>query len=138
VVWNVVGTHSKHPAPECTELTLALGDTLVLCSDGLVTATRDEEICQALEQTTSAEAACESLFAYGRQRGFQDDATAIIARFSTTQKATGHMTAEFSTSRGRAEPPADADASQLEATLPKQKSRLSAEETGEGPLPTSG
>ncbi|WP_238613415.1 Stp1/IreP family PP2C-type Ser/Thr phosphatase [Candidatus Oscillochloris fontis] len=59
---------------------LALGDTLLLCSDGLDTHVEDAEIAQIVLEEVSEIRACEDLIALANQRGGKDNISVVIAR----------------------------------------------------------
>jgi protein phosphatase len=85
VVWNVVGTHTDHFAPEIAEVHLNVGDALVLCTDGVAAAANHEDIKQSLQSTDSAKQACQQLLSNADRRAMNEDATVIVARFPTTE-----------------------------------------------------
>ena len=59
---------------------LAVGDTLLLCSDGLDTHLEDAELAQIVIAEASEVRACERLIALANQRGGKDNISVIIAR----------------------------------------------------------
>lgn len=60
---------------------LKRGDQVVLCSDGLSGKVAAEEVQQLLEQSPDARDGCERLIALARDRGGEDNITAIVIRF---------------------------------------------------------
>jgi serine/threonine protein phosphatase PrpC len=62
---------------------LAPGDTLLLCSDGLDTHVEDAELTQIVLDEASEARACERLVALANQRGGKDNISVIIARVRT-------------------------------------------------------
>ena len=68
-------------APEVTRVTLTLGDTLLLCSDGLTAHVADEEITQHLISAPSSEDACQTLVSAANEAGGSDNVTCVVARF---------------------------------------------------------
>ena len=60
---------------------LKRGDWVVLCSDGLSGKVAAEEVRQLLEQGPDARDGCERLIALARERGGEDNITAIVIRF---------------------------------------------------------
>ena len=60
---------------------LKRGDQVVLCSDGLSGKVDAEEVRQLLEQWPEAHDGCERLIALARERGGEDNITAIVIRF---------------------------------------------------------
>ncbi|MBC7806652.1 MAG: protein phosphatase 2C domain-containing protein [Akkermansiaceae bacterium] len=68
--------------PEIQSETVAVGDVLLLCTDGLNTMIDDEEIAAILAQSSasSAETAAVSLVAAANQRGGSDNITVVVLR----------------------------------------------------------
>ena len=64
-----------------TPMPVRVGDTFVLCSDGLTGYAEDEDIQKALE-TSAPRQACESLVALANSRGGRDNITVVIVRIS--------------------------------------------------------
>lgn len=58
---------------------IKVGDTFVLCSDGLTGHVSDEEICEKVT-TLSAQKACDALVELTLQRGATDNVTVIVVR----------------------------------------------------------
>ena len=69
------------PLPWMRKLTLAGGDRLLLCSDGLTDMVVDEKIAVVLEREPRAEAACAELIDMANLAGGRDNVTAVIADF---------------------------------------------------------
>ena len=61
-------------------LSLRSGDTLLLCSDGLIRHVTDDEIQQRLAQPCPTKAICDELVGLALERGAVDNATVVIAR----------------------------------------------------------
>lgn len=68
---------SPHPLADMVRQTLSVGDKLLLCTQEVSEAVRDEELCEALETADSAQAAAERLTAIAQERG-QTEATAVV------------------------------------------------------------
>jgi protein phosphatase len=60
---------------------LKRGDRVVLCSDGLSGKVDAEEVKESLEASANPEDACRRLIALARQRGGEDNITAVVAQF---------------------------------------------------------
>jgi serine/threonine protein phosphatase PrpC len=71
---------SPEAEPDLAELTPANGDTFVLCSDGLTTHLRDDEIREVIAQGGSLQKRCDELIAVANQRGGLDNITALLVR----------------------------------------------------------
>lgn len=69
------------------EESLAAGDALLLCSDGLSGLVDDQELVAAVVQEKTPAAACRHLVDLAKQRGGHDNITVIIARFSILDAA---------------------------------------------------
>jgi len=81
VLWNCVGGGSHELNPDVYKATLQLGDTLLLCSDGLNGCVPDREIAEILSRKHSAEAACRGLVDAANAAGGPDNVTVIVASF---------------------------------------------------------
>ena len=64
--------------PETTEFTLAPGDRLLLCSDGLTGMISDERILEIVSRQPVVEDACRELIDVANQMGGKDNVTALI------------------------------------------------------------
>lgn len=80
VLSNTLGA-GPDQAPEVTRVTLALGDSLLLCSDGLNAHLSDEEIAKHLAIAPSSEDACRTLISAANLAGGSDNVTCVVARF---------------------------------------------------------
>ncbi len=74
------------------------GDILVLCSDGLSSQVKKEEIAQRVSRERDLRTACDALIALANERGGPDNITVIIARFdgdglrpAAANEAVGHQ-----------------------------------------------
>jgi len=79
MVYRSLGTD---PVTEVDALSqsLAAGDVLVLCSDGLVNHVEDSELARIVLETPGEARACERLIALANERGGQDNISVVIAR----------------------------------------------------------
>jgi len=66
--------------PDLAEMTPQEGDIFVLCSDGLTSVVRDEEIAQFVLRETDLQSACEKLVAEANARGGPDNVTVLLIR----------------------------------------------------------
>lgn len=80
VLWNTLGASDQLPQPELCKLELALGDVLLLCSDGLNHHVTDERIREVLETEPSSRACCDKLVELALAGGGTDNVTALVAR----------------------------------------------------------
>ncbi|QDT11375.1 PP2C family protein-serine/threonine phosphatase [Planctomycetes bacterium K23_9] len=80
-LWNVVGGNNRTVEPDVSTHELQIGDTLLVCSDGLTNHVSDELINEIICNSTSARAACQSLVRVANEMGGKDNITAIVARF---------------------------------------------------------
>lgn len=86
VITNVVGGPQPGVHADAHSLELRVGDELLLCSDGLTEMLSHDEITQVLRGEPHLEAACTRLISLANERGGQDNVTAIVARFSGSQR----------------------------------------------------
>jgi serine/threonine protein phosphatase PrpC len=72
----------RHVEPDLAELTPAEGDVFAICSDGLTTHVRDEEIARAgaPENDADLEATCSGLVDLANERGGEDNVTVVLVR----------------------------------------------------------
>jgi serine/threonine protein phosphatase PrpC len=61
--------------------TLASGDQLLLCTDGLTDLVSDTQIAAILESAATAQVACDQLVAAALEAGGKDNVTLVIARY---------------------------------------------------------
>ena len=64
------------------ELALRQRDCLLLCSDGLTSKLRDDELCDVILAAPTLDAACDRLVAMANARGGEDNITAVLAGVS--------------------------------------------------------
>ena len=81
VLWNVIGGGADELSPDVYKTELQMGDSLLLCTDGLSRHVGDEEIAEALAKDQAAEQGCESLVQQANDAGGSDNITVILARF---------------------------------------------------------
>jgi protein phosphatase len=81
VLWNAIGSDASRVQPEVHQLSLQLGDTLLLCTDGLVRHLEDAELSKHLDGNQTSQELCAHLIELARDRGGEDNATIVLARF---------------------------------------------------------
>jgi protein phosphatase len=64
--------------PDLAELSPRMGDSFVLCSDGLTGHVRDEEIGEAVARDADPDAVCAALVALANSRGGEDNTTVVL------------------------------------------------------------
>jgi len=67
--------------PDLAELTPAVGDVFVMCSDGLTSHVRDEEIAAATPVDCDLQDASDRLVRLANERGGEDNITVVLLRF---------------------------------------------------------
>lgn len=72
---------SLKPDIRTDPIPLQIDDTFVLCTDGLTTLVRDEEIFR-LTSSSPVQSACETLIELANQRGGHDNVSVVIAKVS--------------------------------------------------------
>jgi protein phosphatase len=82
ILTSVVGGHGAALHGDMHHIPLQFGDAVVVCTDGLTGAVRDEEIAAILGSAPSCDEACESLISLTLERGAPDNVTVIVARYS--------------------------------------------------------
>jgi protein phosphatase len=105
-LWNVIAANAESVVPELTQVILRDGDTLLVCSDGLMKHMAERQIANLIDEELSAEETCQKLIAETNNKGGVDNITAILARFPKelkrsreqgNQEATSEKTAEADT-----------------------------------------
>ncbi len=81
VLWNVIGGGSDELHPDVYRTDLTIGDTLLLCTDGLTKQVAHERIIKFLQQDASAEQICRQLIEEANAQGGSDNITVVVARF---------------------------------------------------------
>jgi serine/threonine protein phosphatase PrpC len=79
VIYRTVGDKPKIEV-DVTSLTLAVGDSLLLCSDGLSGMLDDEMICKFVLEANNPQAACETLIEAANAAGGQDNSSVVIVK----------------------------------------------------------
>jgi len=113
-LWNSIQADGD-ATPDVFRVNLEVGDTLLLCSDGLIKHVDDEAIQTTLQTGFSAEDQCRSLIQDAVNAGGTDNVTAIVARFLDQQLAL--------------------DEAAQSASLPAESSQLSDQSTLDRALP---
>lgn len=81
VLWNCIGGGSHDLNPDVYKASLEVGDTLLLCSDGLSKVVEPAKIREVLARPGSAEAACQELVRMANAEGGPDNITVVVAHF---------------------------------------------------------
>lgn len=81
VLSQAIGHEEPDVWPVISELELQTGDTLLLCSDGLMKHVPDTEIAELLRSAASAREAAAGLVGAALQAGGSDNVTVLAARF---------------------------------------------------------
>lgn len=82
VLSGLVGCSSLYLTPEVSQFKLAIGDRLLLCTDGLTSHVSDSRIASITSTSESAEDACQRLINAAKDLGSTDNITAVIAHFT--------------------------------------------------------
>ncbi len=81
VLWKVVGGGGEKVNPEVLKAELTLGDTLLLCTDGLHKHVPDEQIVQTLALNLPAAETCHRLVDAANSAGGSDNVTVVVSHF---------------------------------------------------------
>jgi protein phosphatase len=81
VLWNCVGGGSPHMTTDVYKANLKIGDTILLCTDGLTTGLSDERIKKMLHPNQRAEQTCHALVGAANEADGRDNVTVLVARF---------------------------------------------------------
>ena len=80
VLWNAIGAGLEDLRPEVYKARLHVGDTLLLCTDGLPTHVPDSAISALLQTQEPARETCRKLVEAANSAGGTDNITVIVAR----------------------------------------------------------
>jgi protein phosphatase len=81
VLWNTISASQQDAAPELRRLRLRVGDSLLLCTDGLTRHLSERQIREALQEGAPARPTCERLIEMANAQGGEDNITVVVARF---------------------------------------------------------
>jgi protein phosphatase len=85
-LWNVLGGGPDELAPEVYRADLALGDTLLLCTDGLTRHVEDVDLARLLAADCPAEETCRHLVNAANAAGGRDNVTVVVAHFRDAKR----------------------------------------------------
>ncbi|MGB7342803.1 MAG: protein phosphatase 2C domain-containing protein [Pirellulaceae bacterium] len=80
-LWNVIGGNGPSLEPAVDVHQLEIGDSLLLCTDGLTNHVCDDQLGDVLASGASAREACQTLVQLANEGGGRDNITAVVARF---------------------------------------------------------
>jgi protein phosphatase len=81
VLWSCIGGGSPDLSVEVYKTNLRVGDSLLLCTDGLTTVVSDCRIHELLTQSPGAAEACRRLCDAANEAGGPDNSTVVVAHF---------------------------------------------------------
>jgi PPM family protein phosphatase len=81
VLWNAIGGSSDEVTAEAHKLGLALGDVLLLCTDGLTKELDADQTAEILGSDLSAAEICQRFIAAANGAGGSDNTTVVVAKF---------------------------------------------------------
>jgi protein phosphatase len=119
VLWNVLGDSDDELVPEVYRGELDLGDTLLLCTDGLTKHMSDAELTRLLAADEPSEQTCRRLVAAANAAGGTDNITVVVAHFrdARQQQAVAEAAAAQPMENEAARPPQTADAREWPAAV---------------------
>jgi protein phosphatase len=80
-LWNVIGGVTPELSPEVHRVDLRIGDSLLLCTDGLTKHASDDAIEELLSRGLWAQEVCQRAVAAANDGGGTDNTTVVVARF---------------------------------------------------------
>ncbi len=81
VLWNVIGGDDAEPHPDASAIELAMGDTILLCSDGLTNSITRKQLKDTLSSDRNTAEMCRQLIDEANSAGGSDNITVVIGRF---------------------------------------------------------
>jgi protein phosphatase len=85
VLWNCVGGDSPDLEVDAYKARLQIGDILLLATDGLTKAVKDQEIVGVLNKNRDAKETCGHLVNAANEQGGKDNVTVVVAHFRDTE-----------------------------------------------------
>jgi protein phosphatase len=87
VLYNCIGGGRHELSPDVYKATLHMGDSLLLCSDGLSKVVSDKQIREELSKRDRAEETCKRLAGLANELGGPDNITVVVAHFLDAERA---------------------------------------------------
>lgn len=87
VIYNCIGGGRDDLNPDVYKVTLRVGDTLLICSDGVTKVVPEDRIAAAVRDGAGAAAAAKRLVEEANAAGGPDNITAVVARFREADPA---------------------------------------------------
>jgi protein phosphatase len=94
ILYNCIGGGTHELNPDVYKATLNVGDTLLLCTDGLSKVVSDAQVRDMLDRKESAELTCQRLVALANDLGGPDNITVVVAHFLDAQQAAAQIREE--------------------------------------------
>lgn len=85
VLTAAVGSLGQEVDPQVQRFKLERGDQLLLCTDGLTETVEDSTIAHVLQDSTSAQSACQALIELALAGGGNDNVTVVVAKFPSSE-----------------------------------------------------
>ena len=81
ILTDVVGAQGGYPMVEVDRFTLAHGDQVMLCTNGLTDMVSDDEIAEVLSRRRQPQEQCEALIDLANRKGGVDNVTVLLAEY---------------------------------------------------------
>ena len=85
VLTAAVGSLGQEVDPQVQRFKLERGDQLLLCTDGLTETVEDSKIAHVLQDSASAQSACQALVDLALAGGGNDNITVVVAKFPSSE-----------------------------------------------------
>jgi serine/threonine protein phosphatase PrpC len=82
ILTDALGAGTADPVVDIERITLADGDLVMLCTNGLTDAVQDDEIADVLGSTRTVDEQCETLVTRAINSGTNDDVTVLLTRYN--------------------------------------------------------
>jgi serine/threonine protein phosphatase PrpC len=79
ILLNNLGGEKENVTAQIHHFQISSGDRLLLCTDGLTDMVSEKDVATILQQSSSAQAACDALIKAALENGGKDNVTAIVA-----------------------------------------------------------
>lgn len=86
-LWKAITTEQEAASADWSRRELALGDSLLLCTAGLMRCLSESQVLKVLHEQRPAAETCEKLLAQARRHDQAEDLTVILVRFLSVQQS---------------------------------------------------
>lgn len=119
---NIVGGPTAELQPEVYDAELSIGDTLLLCTDGLSKHVTEDSLAEVVQRDTSAGHVCAELVEMANAGGGSDNITVVVARFLDAANVPNQLAAEVAIEQPQTEQKANVEVGRQGEETPSRAS----------------